>query len=72
MKLIKPTTWLSSPNKTSAIDFSKPFLWFDDDLFYGEKQQLIENNALDNYIKVDLRQDPDQLQKFINDFPIAI
>jgi hypothetical protein len=32
MKLIKPTSWETA--KTRAIDFSEPFLWFDDDLFY--------------------------------------
>lgn len=71
MKMIKPTTWLESPNKTSAIDFSQPFLWFDDDSFYGERQELIKNNVLDNWIEVDLRKDPDQLLKFITSFPIA-
>ena len=71
MKMIKPTTWLDSPNKTSAIDFSQPFLWFDDDCFDGERQELIKNNALDNWIEVDLSKDPDQLLKFITSFPIA-
>ena len=40
-------------NKTE-IDFSKDFLWFDDDCFYGEKQELLEHNKLDNWIEVDL------------------
>lgn len=68
MRKIKPTTWDLA--KTRAIDFSQPFLWFDDDLFYEENQDLLENNALDNWIKVDLRKDPDALQKFIANFPI--
>ena len=68
MKKIKPTTWETA--KTRAIDFSKPFLWFDDDLFYEEKQTLSTNNALDNWIEVNLTRDPDQLSKFINSFPI--
>ncbi len=70
MKQIKPTTWLQSPSKTVAIDFSKPFLWFDDDLFLSERQELNEHKALDNWIEVDLRKDPDMLQKFIQSFPL--
>ena len=68
MKKIKPTSWDLA--KTRAIDFSKPFLWFDDDLFYEEKQSLIEHDLLDNWIEVDLSKNPDQLRNFINSFPI--
>ena len=72
MRKIKPTTWLDSPSKTSAIDFSQPFLWFDDDLFISERNELIEHDTLDNWIEVDLRKDPDQLGKFLQSFPIPI
>lgn len=72
MKQIKPTTWLHSSSKTAAIDFSEPFLWFDDNIFLSERQQLIKHNALDNWINVDLRKDPDMLQKFIQGFPLPI
>ena len=72
MRKIKPTTWLNSPSKTEAIDFSKPFLWFDDDLFVSEKEALIEHKVLDNWIEVDLRKDPDALGKFLQSFPIPI
>ncbi len=65
---IKPTSW--DMTKTSGIDFSKPFLWFDDDLLSGDKQDLLDNNAIDNWIEVDLRKDPDMLLKFIQSFPI--
>jgi hypothetical protein len=68
MKLIKPTSWDTA--KTRAIDFSEPFLWFDDDLFFEEKQSLIEHNVLDNWIQVDLSNNPDQLNNFIISFPI--
>ena len=54
-----PTTW--STNKTEAIDFSKPFLWYDDDCFTGERADLIKNNALNSWIEVDLQKYPDQL-----------
>ena len=49
--------------KTEAIDFSKPFLWFDDDCFTGEKIDLQEHNALNSWIEVDLRTTPDQMVK---------
>ena len=70
MKLIKPTTWDLA--KTRAIDFTQPFLWFDDDCFYEERQTLQANNALDNWIEVNLAKDPDQLQKFITSFPLSV
>ena len=36
MKRIKPTNW--NINKTEAIDFETPFLWFDDDLLREKKK----------------------------------
>ena len=68
MKKIKPTTWDLA--KTRAIDFSKPFLWFDDDLFHEEKETLITHGALDNWIEVDLAKDLHQLAKFLTSFPL--
>lgn len=70
MKKIKPTSWETA--KTRAIDFSQPFLWFDDDLFYEEKQTLIDHGALDNWIEVDLAKNPDSLANFIDSFPIPM
>jgi len=70
MKKIKPTDW--DVKKTDGIDFSKPFLWFDDDCFECEKKVLRENNVLDNWIEVDLRNDPNMLKRFIDDFPLSI
>jgi hypothetical protein len=70
MKQIKPTSWQHSSSKTAAIDFSKPFLWFDDGLFINERNELINHKALDNWIEVDLRKDPDMLLKFIQSFPL--
>ena len=54
-----PTSWRT--NKTEAIDFSQPFLWFDDDCFLGEQIALKENNAINSWIEVDLQKYPDQL-----------
>lgn len=70
LKQIKPSVWQNA--KTEGIDFSKPFLWFDDDLFLDEKEELIKHSVLDNYIKVDLHKNPNQLQDFINSFPLPI
>ena len=68
MKKIKPTKWDLA--KTRAIDYDQPFLWFDDDLFSEEQEELTERNLLDNWIEVDLRKDPNQLKKFIISFPL--
>lgn len=70
LKKIKPTSWQTA--KTRGINFSRPFLWFDDDLFYEEKNTLIKNGMLDNLIEVDLAKNPQQLKSFIESFPIPI
>ncbi len=70
IKNYKPTRWDTA--KTRAIDFTKPFLWFDDDLFYEEKHALDENNLLENWIEVNLSKNPNQLLNFINSFPIPV
>lgn len=69
-KKILPTNWQT--NKTEGIDFSQPFLWFDDDLFLGERQELERRNLLDNWIEVDFRKDENYLQRFLSSFPIPI
>ncbi len=70
MKRIKPTSWYVA--KTRGIDFSTPFLWFDDDLFPEEREDLVKHNALENCIEVNLQRDPDHLQKFLVEFPLPI
>ena len=70
IKKIIPTHW--NTLKTEAIDFSTPFLWFDDDLYDGERKELIKHNVLDNWIEVDLRKDENHLAKFLASFPIPI
>lgn len=70
LKQIKPTSWQTA--KTRGIDFSRPFLWFDDDLFYEEKDSLMKNGVFDNLIKVDLAKNPYQLKTFIESFPTPI
>lgn len=68
MRKIKPTRWDLA--KTRAINYDEPFLWFDDDLFFEEKQTLIKHGVLDNWIEVNLAKDPDQLAKFLTSFPL--
>ena len=63
MKNILPTNW--DTLKTEAIDFSKPFLWFDDDLFAQEREILIQHNCLDSWVGVDLVKDENQLAKYL-------
>jgi hypothetical protein len=70
MRKIKPTNW--DIWKTDAIDFNKPFLWFDDDCFEHERSILKKHNVLENWIEVDLLKDAHQLQRFIDSFPIPV
>lgn len=70
MLLIKPTSWITA--KTRGIDFSREFLWFDDDLFFEEEQELKKYGVKDNWIEVDLRNNPNKLNDFITSFPIPV
>ena len=49
--------------KTDAIDFTKPFLWFDDDCYSGERLALKENDAFNSWIEIDIAKYPNQLQQ---------
>lgn len=59
LEKFKPVKW--SLAKTEAIDFSKPFLWFDDDCYSGERLALNEHGVFNSWIEVDLSKYPDQL-----------
>ena len=59
LQKFKPTSW--SLAKTEAIDFSKPFLWYDDDCFSGEKLDLQKNKVFNSWIEINLAKYPDQL-----------
>lgn len=61
LEKFKPVAW--SLKKTEAIDFTKPFLWFDDDCFTGEKIDLQQHRALNSWVEIDLRKTPDQMKK---------
>lgn len=61
IKQVKPTDWGDA--KTDAIDFSKPFLWFDDDLYDIENKALVEHNVLNSRVEVDIVNNPSQLKE---------
>lgn len=69
IKRIKPTVKDWDIAKTEAIDFSRPFLWLDDDLYPEERQALIEHNCLANWIEIDLAKNEEQLRRFTNQLP---
>ena len=70
MKQIKPTAWKVA--KTEAIDFSKPFLWFDDDLYPDEEIELEKQGKKGGWVEVDLKANPSQLKLFMQSFPLII
>ena len=56
IELIKPTTWTV---KTQGIDFSKPFLWFDDKpLGWADKEAMKTHGATDSLVIIDLNKHP--------------
>jgi len=61
LDMIKPSEW--DRLKTDAIDFSKKFLWLDDDLWDEELRVLESHHATDSFILIDLTKDPEQLNK---------
>jgi len=66
LSVVKPTDWNTA--KTDAIDFTKPFLWFDDDLYPEERAVLEAHNALDCHILIDLYKNPNQLKEIVSLF----
>lgn len=63
LKRIKPTKWQFA--KTEAIDFSNSFLWFDDDLYPEEKEELLQHNALESHVRIDIYSRPHHLSEII-------
>lgn len=55
----KPTVW--DINKTEAIDFATPFIWFDNDALRNELEELERHNARHNLIEINLIDNPNQL-----------
>ncbi len=61
---ILPTVW--NELKTEAIDFSKDFLWLDDDVLDEEFAELRANNAKHKLIRMDLRKNKYQLKDIVH------
>lgn len=59
IRQFQPANWIDL--KTDGIDFTTPFLWFDDNLFPDERLILKHNDALACHRLVNLRTDPNQL-----------
>lgn len=64
MEKIKPTNW--DTLKTEAVDFTQPFIWFEDDLFNAEKNILRQNNKFDSWIEINFSKDINQLSKYLD------
>lgn len=64
LEQIQPTKWKLW--KTEGIDFSKDFLWLDDTRFEGEQNALAEKGALEKFILIDLKTNPNQLLDIVN------
>lgn len=64
LKKIRPTNWKT--NKTEAVDFSCPFLWLDDFILKDEEKILVKNNALHNWVEVDLEKNIEQLKDIVS------
>lgn len=58
---IKKTVWKDL--KTEALDFESDFIWFDNDIFDGEREALRKCGPNQSVVEVDLRADPKQLIK---------
>ena len=61
---IKPTTW--NEFKTEAIDFSKDFLWLDDDATLQEQEVLKTHKVEHKLVKIDLQKNKYQLKTLVN------
>lgn len=57
---IQATDW--GVLKTDAIDFTEPFIWFDDNLMLSERQVLEEHSCLSSHFAMDPK-DPDMADK---------
>lgn len=58
--------------KTEAIDFTKPFIWIDDDCYPEEYDELIRHGVFTNWVEIDLAKDNEQLKGLVHDFPKPI
>jgi len=64
----KPTTW--SEDKTEAIDFTKPFVWFDNDPSQGEVDELERKGVPESLELIDLVKNPENLSNILQKYLI--
>ena len=64
---VLPLSW--NNNKTEAIDFTKDFRWFDDNVYPEETYDLEKNQCENKLVKINLRENPKQLLDIIRDEP---
>ena len=50
---VQPTNW--SRSKTEGIDFTQPFIWFDDHLLASDRKILTDHGALTNFFLMNPR-----------------
>ena len=62
---IKPVVW--DMMKTEALDWESDFIWFDNDIFDEERAAFANALPTQQFIEVDLRQNPDQLIEITRD-----
>ncbi len=62
-KYCQATNW--DALKTDGIDFTEPFLWFDDQVFDAEIAVLTAHKALESWVKIDLRANPGILRDLV-------
>lgn len=60
LEQIKPTIW--NTLKTEGIDFTSDFVWLDDYVFQGEKNELRKHDCLNSLMLIDLNRDKELLK----------
>ena len=62
---IKPTVW--DTMKTQGIDWSRDFIWFDNDISPFEWEKIEQGHENQQAIEVNLRANPNQLHEITSD-----
>lgn len=62
---IQGTVW--DTMKTKAIDWNSDFIWFDNDVYEGERESLKKCTEDQMVLEVDLRANPHQLEEITRD-----
>jgi hypothetical protein len=62
---IKPVSW--DVNKTEALDWDSDFIWFDNDIFDAEWEDLKRGKENQSVIQIDLKDNPKQLIEITNE-----